>query len=407
MPPRKSSHVLVIPSRAHPAFPFAILANSVTSVYMEYHNTGDGSDTSGREYETTASGPALISWLFSSQDWIDSSYPTTATASASSSGSASSAPSATASATSASASTSGGATAAEDTSSGPTCTPAAGGSSSTDDAPAIASAIAACPSGTILLPEGSQYYLNSALSFDNCTGCTLALEGTLTASDDLDYWGGEGAMVTISGVDGASFVSATGSGVFDGNGQAAWDAFAADSSLSRPTMLLVAGASNVVVSGVTFRSAPNVFHSCNDDSTNVAYEDVTLYAVSASDNVAKNTDGWDVGPATYVTIRGANVTNDDDCVAFKPGASYVTVEDITCTGSHGLSIGSLGSSGEDDVANIYVSGATMISSAKAAGIKLYPGGDQYGTSSVSNVTYENIVVQDCDYAFQVQSCYGR
>lgn len=373
----------------------------MTSVYMEYHNTGDGSDTTDREYETTASGPALISWLFSSQDWIDSSYPTTASASSSSSASSPSSSSSSAPTTSSSA------TPVEATSSGPTCTPAAGGSSTTDDVPAIASAIAACPSGTILLPSGTQYYLNTALSLDDCAGCTLALEGTLTASDDLDYWADQGAMITISGVAGASFVSTTGGGVFDGNGQAAWDAFAADSSLSRPTMLLVAGASDVAVSGITFRSAPNVFHSCNDDSTGVVYTDITLYAVSSSDNVAKNTDGWDVGPATYVTIRGANVTNDDDCVAFKPGASYVTVEDITCTGSHGLSVGSLGASGVDAVSNVYVSGATMISSAKAAGIKLYPGGDDYGTSSVSNVTYENIVVQDCDYAFQVQSCYSR
>lgn len=374
---------------------------------MEYHNTGAGSNTTSREYETAASGSALISWLFSSQDWIDSTYPATATASSSASPSAYTASAtSTTSSTSTSGSTSSGSS-AQDTSSGPTCTPVAGGSSTTDDTPAIASAIAACPSGTILLPKGSQYHLNSALSLAGCTGCTLALEGTLTASDDLDYWATQGAMITIQDVSGASFLSATGAGVFDGNGQAAWDAFAANKSLSRPTMLLVAGASDITVSGLYFKSAPNVFHSCNDDSTSVSYSDITLYAVSSSDNVAKNTDGWDVGPATHVTIARVNVTNDDDCVAFKPGASYVSVTDITCTGSHGLSIGSLGSSGDDIVKNIYVSGATMISSAKAAGIKLYPGGDDYGTASVSNVTYDNVVVQDCEYAFQVQSCYGR
>lgn len=291
-------------------------------------------------------------------------------------------------------------------SSGPTCTPQAGGSTSTDDTPAIASAIAACPSGTIVLPEGVTYHLNSALSFAGCEDCTVQLEGTLKASSDLDYWATQGAMVTLSGVSGASFVSTTGSGVFDGSGQAAWDYFAANSSLSRPTMFLVAGSSNVRVANISFQDAPNVFHSCNAGSSNVAYTDVTLYAVSASENVAKNTDGWDVGPATDVTISGAKVTNDDDCVAFKSGANRVAVTDITCTGSHGLSIGSLGESGNDTVENIYVSGATMINSTKAAGIKLYPGGTEYGTSYVSNVTYANVVVQDCEYAFQVQSCYG-
>lgn len=235
----------------------------------------------------------------------------------------------------------------------------------------------------------------------------MELEGTLLVSDDTDYWSTQGAIISIESVTDASIISTTGQGVFDGNGQAAWDEFAANSSLSRATMLLVAKSTNVVISNIYFKDAPNVFHSCNDDSSNVEYNNITLYAVSSSDNVAKNTDGWDIGPATYVTINGATVTNDDDCVAFKPGANYVTVLDITCTGSHGLSVGSLGRSGANTVENVYVNGATMVSSAKAVGIKLYPGGSEYGTASVSNVTWENIVVKDCDYAFQVQSCYNE
>ncbi|KAJ4414070.1 hypothetical protein N0V82_008144 [Gnomoniopsis sp. IMI 355080] len=384
------------------------MADDATPIYMEYENTGAGSNTSARLYETAASGPAEITWLYETS-WIDSSYPSTSTASSSGSSASASASAVAPSGASSSATAtqaSGSSASVGDTSTGATCTPTAGGSSSTDDTPAIASAIAECSDGTIVIPAGTTYYLNTALSFEDCTGCTMELEGTLMTSDDLDYWATQGAIITIESVTGASIISTTGQGVFDGNGQAAWDAFAADNSLARATMLLVAKSSNVVISSVYFKDAPNVFHSCNDDSTNVEYNDITLYAVSSSDNVAQNTDGWDIGPATYVTINGANVTNDDDCVAFKPGASYVTVLDITCTGSHGLSVGSLGESGTNTVENVYVNGATMVSSAKAMGIKLYPGGDEYGTAVVSNVTWENIVVTDCDYAFQVQSCYN-
>jgi len=49
--------------------------------------------------------------------------------------------------------------------------------------------------------------------------------------------------------------------------------------------------------------------------------------------------------------------------------------------------GSLGKSGSDVVSNVYVYNATMVSSTKAVGIKLYPGG--YGTATVSNVTWDN------------------
>lgn len=130
-------------------------------------------------------------------------------------------------------------------------------------------------------------------------------------------------------------------------------------------------------------------------------------ATSKSDNPAKNTDGFDIGASTNVIISDVTVSNDDDCVAFKPGANGVTVTDITCTGSHGLSVGSLGKSSNDVVRNIYVSGAKMINSTKAAGIKTYPSGGSHGQSTVSNVTWTDVTVDGCDYAIQIQSCYGE
>lgn len=288
------------------------------------------------------------------------------------------------------------------------CTPTAGGSSSTDDAPAIASAIAECASGTIVIPAGTTYYVNSVLSFDSCAGCTLEIEGTVKASDDTDFWNGETAIILAQDIDGLTVTSKTGSGVVDGNGQASWDLFAEDSSYARPTLFYIDGSSNVAISNLVFQNAPNVFHSATGGSSNVVYTNITLSAISTSDNEPKNTDGWDIGDSTYVTINGASVLNDDDCVAFKPGASYVEIYDITCNGSHGISVGSLGSKAgtTDTVKNVLVSGATMIDSTKAAGLKLYPGGDDYGTAVVSNVTFENFTIDGSDYAFQVQSCYN-
>lgn len=290
-----------------------------------------------------------------------------------------------------------------------TCTPVAGGSSSIDDVPAIQSAIAACPSGTTVIPAGTTYYINSAFSFAGCVGCTFQVEGILKVASDTDYWEGKTAIFLADTITGLTVKSTTGSGLIDGNGQDAWDRFAADSTYARPTLFYIKGSKNVVVQNLKFKNAPNVFHSANGGSSSIQYIDIGLSALSTSANVAKNTDGWDIGPATYVTISGATVVNDDDCVAFKPGASYVEVYDITCTGSHGLSIGSLGSKygSTDTVSNVYVSGATMINSTKATGLKLYPSGPDHGSAVVSNVTFANVVVQNSDYAFQVQSCYSE
>ncbi|GAW25033.1 putative endo-xylogalacturonan hydrolase A [Rosellinia necatrix] len=290
-----------------------------------------------------------------------------------------------------------------------TCTPQAGGSSSIDDVPAIQSAIAACPSGTIVIPPSSTYYINSVFSFKGCAGCTLQIEGLLKVASNTDYWNGRAAIFDMSGITGAKVYSSTGTGVIDGNGQEAWDRFARDSSYDRPTLFWINGSRDVIVQNLRFKDAPNVFHSARGDSSNVRYIDIDLSAVSRSGNLPKNTDGWDIGPASHVSIAGATVANDDDCVAFKPGASDVTVTDITCAGSHGLSVGSLGAKAgaTDTVQNIRVSRATMTGSTKAAGIKLYPGGASHGAAVVRNVTWEDIVVDDTEYAFQIQSCYNE
>ncbi|CAL5868936.1 uncharacterized protein PFLUO_LOCUS3164 [Penicillium psychrofluorescens] len=213
--------------------------------------------------------------------------------------------------------------------------------------------------------------------------------------------------MNVEDIDGIKIRSVTGSGVVDGNGQDAYDLFAEDSSYQRPTLLYITGGSNIQVSGFRQKNPPNVFNSVNGGSTNVVFSDLELDAASNSDNPPKNTDGFDIGDSTSVTLTNIKVTNDDDCVAFKPGADGVTVTRITCTGSHGLSVGSLGEGSDDTVKNVYVSGATMINSTKAAGIKTYPSGGSHGASTVTNVTWTEITVENCDYAIQIQSCYDE
>ncbi|SJK97192.1 related to polygalacturonase 1 precursor [Armillaria ostoyae] len=268
-----------------------------------------------------------------------------------------------------------------------TCTPASAQSSSTDDVPAIQSAFATCGNGgVIVIAANTTYAIRSTLSFAGCKGCEFRVEGTMKVSSDTDYWDGVRAVILLDGISGATIHSTTSLGLIDGNGQRYH---------SRK---------------LRFKNAPNVFHSVVGGSTNILYSGLTLTAAKADDDGAdpKNTDGFDVGKSTYVEITNTTITNQDDCVAFKPGANYVTVTDITCKGSHGLSVGSLagGAGSTDTVTNVYVNHATMIDSTKAVGIKLYQGGSSHGTATVKNVTYNDITVDGCDYAAQIQSCYG-
>jgi len=291
-----------------------------------------------------------------------------------------------------------------------TCTPTSAQDAGTDDVPAIEASFESCGvGGTIVIPSGITYNIRSSLSLTGCVSCTFQIDGTLKASNDLNYWATQKAIIYIDDITGAKIYSSTGNGLIDGNGQASYDEFAANSSLARPTLFLIASSSGIAVSNLHFRNAPNVFHSVNANSKDVVYSSLTMSAASTSTNAPKNTDGWDIGPATNVMLDSVTVSNQDDCVAFKAGANYVTVTDISCTGSHGLSVGSLGSKAgvTDTVENIYVSGATMIDSTKAVGIKLYPGGSSFGSAIVKNVTWTGVIVNGSEYAAQIQSCYSQ
>lgn len=56
--------------------------------------------------------------------------------------------------------------------------------------------------------------------------------------------------------------------------------------------------------------------------------------------------------------------------------------------------------------NVHVSNVTMANCGKAAGIKVYEGGRNRGSSTVSNVRWDGVTVDGWNYGVQLQSCYG-
>ncbi|KAJ7746292.1 glycoside hydrolase family 28 protein [Mycena metata] len=290
-----------------------------------------------------------------------------------------------------------------------TCTPVSAGDAGKDDVPAIEAAFKSCGNGgVIVIPAGLTYAIRSTLSFTGCVNCDFQIEGTLKMSEDLTFWDGVSTVISINAINGGMMRSVTGTGVIDGNGVPYWIAFAANSSYARPTLVSITGASKgITISNLRLKNPANVFNSVNGGSMNVVYQNLRMDATSTATATAKNTDGFDVGASTFVTIKNTTVVNQDDCVALKPGSNFALVSGITCTGSHGLSVGSLGSGAgsTDTVTNAFLGPATMINSAKAVGIKLWEGGSAHGVATVTNVTWSDITVQNCDYAVQIQSCY--
>lgn len=161
--------------------------------------------------------------------------------------------------------------------------------------------------------------MGSTLDFAGCSNCDFQLEGTLRVSEDFTYWNGKQSIINVKKITGAKIRSLTESGVIDGNGQGSWDKFASDSTYDRPTLLYITGSSNIQVSGIAVKNPPSFGLSAAGGSANVNFRDISLSAVSTSTNLPKNTDGFDIGPATNVNLQNITVVNDDDCVALKSG----------------------------------------------------------------------------------------
>jgi len=107
---------------------------------------------------------------------------------------------------------------------------------------------------------------------------------------------------------------------------------------------------------------------------------------------AKNTDGFDVGNSANVQILDSVINNGDDCVAVNGGVRNLLIQNMRCTGGHGVSIGSLGSNNKDDVVSgVTVRNSQFISTKYAARIKTYlvsPGNKGYA----NNITFSGITV---------------
>jgi galacturan 1,4-alpha-galacturonidase len=118
-------------------------------------------------------------------------------------------------------------------------------------------------------------------------------------------------------------------------------------------------------------------------------------------NGGHNTDAFDVGSSTGVYITNANIKNQDDCLAVNSGTD-IHFTGGTCSGGHGISIGSVGGRSDNVVKNVVISDSTIINSDNGVRIKTISG----ATGQVSGVTYKNITLKNINrYGIVVQQDY--
>ncbi|KIM74136.1 glycoside hydrolase family 28 protein [Piloderma croceum F 1598] len=199
--------------------------------------------------------------------------------------------------------------------------------------------------------------------------------------------------------------SSTGTFIFNGDGKTLnrqgasyWDGKGTSGGVTKPHPMVHITNAGGSFKNVTVLNSPA--HAISVSNT----APITITGVtSVGMSLACNTDCFDVA-ASSVTITGNACRNQDDCMAVNAGSNIKLLSN-TCTGGHGISIGSIASGSK--VNKNMISGNNVTDSMYGLRIKTVYGATNasvadviYSGNRVSGITYQGVAIEQ-DYKVRV------
>ncbi|KAK1675131.1 endopolygalacturonase precursor [Colletotrichum godetiae] len=260
------------------------------------------------------------------------------------------------------------------------------------DAAAAIKGKASCTSiilNGIVVPAGTTLDMTGLKS-----GTTVTFQGKTT----FGYKEWEGPLVSFSGTN-ININGASGHSI-DCGGARWWDSKGSNGGKTKPKFFYAHSLKSSTIKGLNVLNTPVQGFSINSATTLGVY-DVTIDNSAGDSAGGHNTDAFDVGSSTGVYISGANVKNQDDCLAINSGTN-ITFTGGTCSGGHGLSIGSVGGRSDNTVKTVVISNSKITNSDNGVRIKTVSG----ATGSVSGVTYSGITLSNiAKYGIVIEQDY--
>ncbi|KAH9210816.1 glycoside hydrolase [Leptodontidium sp. 2 PMI_412] len=250
----------------------------------------------------------------------------------------------------------------------------------------VATAVAGCTDivlNNIAVPAGSQLDLTKVKP-----STTVTFKGTTTFG--FKAW--TSPLILIGGSD--FHITGASGAVIDGNGPAWWDG-KGDNGVKKPNHFIQvkAAGTKALIDNLTIKNYPA--HCFTLGGSNLIIRNVHLdnsagnapNSLSGGKPAAHNSDGFNC-KASNLLLEDISVINQDDCVAVTGGGN-VTVRRANCDGSHGLSIGSIGS--DTTIKDVFFYDSIVKNSEQGARIKTVSGATN---SLVQNILYQNITVSN-------------
>ena len=106
--------------------------------------------------------------------------------------------------------------------------------------------------------------------------------------------------------------------VLDGGGSRWWDGQGSNGGKTKPKFFYAHSLKSSSIISITILNSPVQVFSV-DSATTLALTDITIDDSAGDSQGGHNTDGFNVGSSTGVTITNAKVKNQDDCLAINSG----------------------------------------------------------------------------------------
>ncbi|KAI9494055.1 pectin lyase fold/virulence factor [Zychaea mexicana] len=277
-----------------------------------------------------------------------------------------------------------------------------------DTSDAIMSTFKKCSQHSrVVFNKNFNYMVHKPMNISGLNDVHISIQGNVTFDDsDMAWWQENIFLLDFQSagtywVLGGDDIRVDGGGTVDGQGQVWWDAVAED---PRPVTMTFDNVNNLHVSDIWVIQSP-FWHIFVRNANNAVFTNMNIWSETKSSFPVRNSDGWDLLASTGVVIKDSVIANQDDCVSFKYNTTNTLIENLDCTGSHGLSVGSLGQYARDGqidaVTDIVVRNVTCRDCENGARIKTWAG----GKGLVENITFTNMEVTNAENAIVITTHY--